>query len=103
LKKVNLPIFKVTTKGEVAKAWLENMHQCFKLWNYSSNQKAKLAIYQLKESALLWWRKLESQLGYFVGYGIPQRHVLGLKAQVFTKSFIKAPRFVGAEREVIIE
>jgi len=64
LEKVKLLIFKGTTKGEVAKAWLENMHLCFELRNYSSNQKEKFAIYQLKESALLWWRNLESQLGY---------------------------------------
>ena len=64
MEKFKLPIFKGTTKGEVAEAWLENMRLCFELRNYSSNQKAKLAIYQLKESALLWWRNLESQLGY---------------------------------------
>lgn len=63
LEKVKLPIFKGTTKREVAEAWLENMRLCFELWNYSRNQKEKLAIYQLKESALLWWRNLESQLG----------------------------------------
>jgi len=64
LEKVKLLIFKGNTKGEVAEAWLENMHLCFELQNYSNNQKAKLTIYQLKESALLWWRNLESQLGY---------------------------------------
>lgn len=64
LEKFKLPIFKGNTKGEVAEAWLENTHLCFELWNYSSNQKAKLAIYQLKESTLLWQRNLKSQLGY---------------------------------------
>ena len=38
-----------------------------------------------------------------VGRGIPLRHVLGLKAQVLTKSIVKVPRFVGAKLEVIIE
>lgn len=64
LERDKIPIFKGTTKGEVAEAWLENMCLCFELWNDCSNRKAKLAIYQLKESALLWWRNLESQLGY---------------------------------------
>ena len=64
LEKVKLPIFKGTTKGEVAESWLESMCLCFELWNYSSNQNQKLDLYQLKESALLWWRNLESQLGY---------------------------------------
>ena len=64
METVKLPISKGNTKGEVAEAWLENMHICFELRNFSSNQKAKLDIYQLKESALLWWRNLESQLGY---------------------------------------
>jgi hypothetical protein len=31
LEKVKLPIFKVTTKREVAEAWLENMRLCFEL------------------------------------------------------------------------
>jgi len=64
LEKVRLPIFKGTTKGEVAEAWLENMNLCFALRNYSSNQKVRMAIFQIKESALLWWRHLESQMGW---------------------------------------
>jgi hypothetical protein len=54
-----LPSFQETTKGKVAKAWLENMNVCFSLQNYFSNQKDRLDIYQLKESALLWWRNME--------------------------------------------
>ena len=42
-------------------------------------------------------------VGGAVGHGIPPRQVLGLKAQVLTKSIIKTLRFMGAEREVIIE
>ncbi len=64
LEKVKLPIFKGTTKGEVAKAWLENMKLCFALRDYSSNQKVRMAIFQIKESALLWWRTLESEMGW---------------------------------------
>ena len=44
-----LPIFKTTTKGDVAEAWFENMCLCFELQSYSSNKKSKLVVYQLKE------------------------------------------------------
>ena len=38
-----------------------------------------------------------------LGMGSPSRKVLGLKAQVLTKSDVKTPQIVGAEREVVIE
>eukprot|EP00253_Pinus_taeda_P020359 PITA_20359 len=44
-------------------AWLENMAMCFTLRDYTSNMKAKMGIFQLKGSALLWWKTLLTQLG----------------------------------------
>lgn len=41
-------------------------------------------------------------LGNFLVRDRP-RQVLGLRAQVLTKSDIKTPGFVGVEREVVIE
>jgi hypothetical protein len=35
-------------------AWLENMAMCFELCDYTSNMKVRMAVFQLKGSALLW-------------------------------------------------
>ena len=41
-----------------AEAWLENMAMCFALHDYTSNMKVCMAVFQLKGSALLWWKTL---------------------------------------------
>ena len=38
------------------------MGRCFTLRDYNSNSKAKIAIFQLRDSALNWWGNLERQL-----------------------------------------
>ena len=38
------------------------MTRCFSLRNYASNSKAKITIFQLRDSALNWWGNLERQL-----------------------------------------
>ena len=38
------------------------MRRCFALRDYTSNSKAKIAIFQLRDSALNWWGNLERQL-----------------------------------------
>jgi hypothetical protein len=38
------------------------MTRCFALRDYASNSKAKIAIFQLRDSALNWWGNLERQL-----------------------------------------
>jgi hypothetical protein len=38
------------------------MTRCFSLRDYVSNSKAKIAIFQLRDSALNWWGNLERQL-----------------------------------------
>eukprot|EP00253_Pinus_taeda_P016436 PITA_16436 len=38
------------------------MNRCFRLREYSSSAKTKIAVFQLKESALIWWGNLEKQL-----------------------------------------
>eukprot|EP00253_Pinus_taeda_P015998 PITA_15998 len=63
LEKVKFPEFWGSTDGQSAVAWLENMAMCFTLINYTSNMKAKMGIFQLKGSALLWWKTLLTQLG----------------------------------------
>eukprot|EP00253_Pinus_taeda_P018041 PITA_18041 len=63
LEKVKFPEFWGSTDGQSAEAWLENMAMCFTLRDYTSNMKAKMGIFQLKGSALLWWKTLLTQLG----------------------------------------
>jgi hypothetical protein len=45
-------------KEVVIKAWLENMAMLFALHDYTSNMKVRMAVFQLKGSALLWWKML---------------------------------------------
>jgi hypothetical protein len=47
-------------------AWLENMVMCFSLRDYTSNMKVCMVVFQLKGSALLWWKMLLPQLNMVV-------------------------------------
>jgi hypothetical protein len=62
LQKIKLPEFAGGRASERAEAWLEGMTRCFALRDYASNSKAKIAIFQLRDSALNWWGNLERQL-----------------------------------------
>jgi hypothetical protein len=52
--------------GAATEAWLENMAMCFALRDYTSNMKVRMAVFQLKGSALLWWKTLLPQLNMAV-------------------------------------
>ena len=56
LEKVKFPEFFGAPDSAAAEAWLENMAMCFALRNYTSNMKVHMAVFQLKGSALLWWK-----------------------------------------------
>jgi hypothetical protein len=45
-----------------AESWLDNMEMCFALHYYTSNMKVCMVVFQLKGSALLWWKTLLPQL-----------------------------------------
>jgi hypothetical protein len=62
LQKIKLPEFSRGQANERAEAWLEGMTRCFSLRDYASNSKAKITIFQLRDSALNWWGNLERQL-----------------------------------------
>jgi hypothetical protein len=47
-------------------AWLENMAMCFALHDYTSNMKVRMEVFQLKGSALLWWKTILPQLNMSV-------------------------------------
>jgi hypothetical protein len=62
LQKIKLLEFSGGHASERAEAWLEGMTRCFSLRDYASNLKAKITIFQLRDSALNWWGNLERQL-----------------------------------------
>jgi hypothetical protein len=66
LEKVKFPEFFGAPDGAAAEAWLENMAMCFALRDYTSNMKVRMAVFQLKGSALLWWKTLLPQLNMAV-------------------------------------
>jgi hypothetical protein len=58
LVKVKFPEFFGAPDGAAAEAWLDNMAMCFALHDYTSNMKVRMAVFQLRGSALLWWKML---------------------------------------------
>jgi len=62
LQKIKLLDFLGERAGECFEAWLEGTNKCFALREYSSTSKTKIDIFQLRESALIWWGNLEKQL-----------------------------------------
>jgi hypothetical protein len=66
LEKVKFPEFMGATDGSAVEAWLENMAMCFALRDYTSNMKVCMVVFQLKGSALLWWKMLLPQLNMVV-------------------------------------
>ena len=41
--------------GEEVEAWLLDINKYFHIYNYSSNMKATMAIYNLKGKFSIWW------------------------------------------------
>jgi hypothetical protein len=62
LEKVKFTEFFGAPDDATAEAWLENITMCFALCDYTSNMKVRMEIFQLKGSALLWWKMLLPQL-----------------------------------------
>jgi hypothetical protein len=62
LKKVKFLELFGALDDTAAKACFENMAMCSTLCDYTSNMKVRMPIFQLKGSALLWWKTLLSQL-----------------------------------------
>jgi hypothetical protein len=49
--------------GEEAEAWLLDIKKYFQIYNYSSNMKVRMAIYNLKGKASIWWQDLKLAKG----------------------------------------
>ena len=62
LQKIKLSEFVRGRASECMEEWLEGMIRCFSLRDYASNSKAKITIFQLRDSTLNWWGNLERQL-----------------------------------------
>jgi len=45
--------------GEEAKALLLDIKKNFQIYNYSSNMKVRMAIYNLKGKESIWWKDLK--------------------------------------------
>jgi hypothetical protein len=44
--------------GQEVEAWLLDIKKYFRIYNYSSNMKVRMAIYNLKGKASIWWQDL---------------------------------------------
>jgi hypothetical protein len=66
LEKVKFPDFFGALDNTAVEAWFENMAMCFALRDYTSNMKVRMAVFQLKRSAILWWMTLLPQLNMAV-------------------------------------
>jgi hypothetical protein len=49
--------------GEEVEAWLLDIKKYFHIYNYSSNMKVRMAIYNLKGKANIWWQDLKLAKG----------------------------------------
>ncbi|XP_073016412.1 uncharacterized protein [Primulina eburnea] len=56
------PKFFGTENGEKASGWLKSINHLFNLLEYTESVRLKLAIYQLKDRAQLWWEAAEEAL-----------------------------------------
>ena len=50
--------------GEKDEEWLLGMSKYFRVHNYSSEMKSRLAIYKLNDKAARWWRELKHTKKY---------------------------------------
>jgi hypothetical protein len=66
LEKVKFLEFFGAPDGTPTEAWLDNMVMCFVIREYTSNMKARMELFQLNGSTLLWWKMLISQLNRVV-------------------------------------
>jgi hypothetical protein len=58
LKKVKFLKLFGAPDDTTTEAWLDNMAMFFALSDYTFNLKVHMAVFQLKGSALLWWKTL---------------------------------------------
>ncbi|XP_073019994.1 uncharacterized protein [Primulina eburnea] len=65
--------------GEKATLWLNNMNYLFNLVEYTSELRLKLAVYQLKDRAQLWWEAIEEAIresGLIISWEVFRTHFI---------------------------
>jgi hypothetical protein len=63
-KKIKPAIFDGESRtGEEPEAWLLDIKKYFQIYNYSSNMKVRMAIYNIKGKASIWWQDLKLPKG----------------------------------------
>ena len=63
-KKIKPAIFDGESRTrEKVEAWLLDIKKYFQIYNYSSNMKVRMAIYNLKGKASIWWQDLKLAKG----------------------------------------
>jgi hypothetical protein len=69
--------------GEESEAWLLDIKKYFQIYNYSNNMKVKIAIYNLKVKANIWWQDLK------LAKSLKEKHMewLEFKKQYLSKSY----------------
>jgi len=50
-------------KSQDVKAWFLQMNKFFRLHDYSTNMKAKIATFSLKGKAYIWWEDVKNIRG----------------------------------------
>ena len=64
-RKIRSPTYEgEVNTGEKAEEWLLEMSKYFQVHNYSSEMKARVAIYNLNGKATRWWRDLKHTKKY---------------------------------------
>jgi hypothetical protein len=58
MNKIKPPTFDGEHKEEDVETWLLGMRKYFQLQNYSSHAEGRIAMYQLKGKASVWWDQL---------------------------------------------
>ena len=66
--------------GEEEKYWLFNIKKYFQVYNYSSNMKVRMTVYNLKGKANIWWMDLN------ISHGLKEKN---LEWSEFKKLFKK--------------
>ena len=59
LRKLKPPTFDGNKFGEVTEMWLLEMKKYMRLHDYSDNQEACIAIFNIKGRAYHWWKHLK--------------------------------------------
>ena len=68
---------------EEAEYWLLDIKKYFQIYNYSSNMKVRMAVYNLKGKACIWWQDLK------ISHGLEEKNLEWAKfKRLFKKQYL---------------